>query len=52
MKEIATVSITHSTKPRPIFACENETKANLFQTWKLIKVKEKEAWISHAMTIQ
>ena len=32
MKEIATVSITHSTKPRPIFACENETKVNLFQT--------------------
>ena len=28
MKEISTVSITQSTNPRPIFTCENETKAS------------------------
>ena len=28
VKEIPTVNITQSTKPRPIFTCENETKAN------------------------
>ena len=28
VKEISTVNITQSAKPRPIFTCENETKAN------------------------
>ena len=28
VKEISTVNITHSAKPRPVFTCENETKAN------------------------
>ena len=28
VKEISTVNITQSTNPRPIFTCENETKAN------------------------
>ena len=28
VKEISTVNITQSSKPRPIFTCENETKAN------------------------
>ena len=29
VKEIPTVNITQSAKPRPIFTCENETKANI-----------------------
>ena len=28
VNEISTVNITQSAKPRPIFTCENETKAN------------------------
>ena len=28
VKEISTVNITQSAKPRPIFTCENETKTN------------------------
>ena len=28
VKEISTVNITQSAKPRPVFTCENETKAN------------------------
>ena len=28
VKEISTVNLTQSAKPRPIFTCENETKAN------------------------
>ena len=28
VKEIFTVNITQSAKPRPLFTCENETKAN------------------------
>ena len=28
VKEISTVNITQSAKPRPIFTCENETKGN------------------------
>ena len=28
MKEISTVNITQSANPRPVFTCENETKAN------------------------
>ena len=28
MKEISTVGITQSTNPRPIFTCENESKAS------------------------
>ena len=28
VKEISSVNITHCAKPRPIFTCENEAKAN------------------------
>ena len=28
VKEMTTVNISQSTKPRPIFTCENETKVN------------------------
>ena len=28
VKEVSTVNITQGGKPRPIFTCENETKAN------------------------
>ena len=28
VKEISTVNITQSANPRPVFTCENETKAN------------------------
>ena len=28
VKEISTINITQCAKPRPIFICENETKAN------------------------
>ena len=28
VKEISIVDITQSAKPRPLFTCENETKAN------------------------
>ena len=28
VKEISTVNVTQNAKPRPIFTCENETKAN------------------------
>ena len=28
VKEVSTVNVTQGGKPRPIFTCENETKAN------------------------
>ena len=35
VKEISTVNITQSAKPRPIFTCENETKANNISDMKI-----------------
>ena len=52
VKEISTVNITQSTNPRPIFICENETKASNISDMIIIKVEEKKASISPPRTVQ
>ena len=42
VKEMSTVNITQSAKPRPIFTCENETKANNISGMKNVKRQKKE----------
>ena len=39
VKEVSTVNITQSAKPRPIFTCENETKANNISDMKTNQIK-------------
>ena len=39
VKEVFTVNITQSAKPRPIFTCENETKANNISDIKTNQIK-------------
>ena len=39
VKEVFTVNITQSAKPRPIFTCENETKANNISDMKTNQIK-------------
>ena len=39
VKEVFTVNITRSAKPRPIFTCENETKANNISDMKTNQIK-------------
>ena len=41
VKEISTVTITGSAKPRPICTCENEARGNNISDIKLIEVKER-----------
>ena len=51
VKEISTVNITQSTNPRPIFTCENETKANNISDM-ITNQSEREASTSPPMTVQ
>ena len=51
VKEISTVNITQSAKPRPIFTCENETKANNISDM-ITNQSEREASTSPPMTVQ
>ena len=51
VKKISTVNITQSAKPRPIFTCENETKANNISDM-ITNQSEREASTSPPMTVQ
>ena len=52
VKEISTVNITQSAKPRPIFTCENETKANNISDMKANQSeREREKHLSLPMII-
>ena len=52
VKEISTVNITQSAKPRPVFTCENETKTNNITDMKTNQSeREREASMSLPMII-
>ena len=52
VKEIPNVNMTQSAKPRPIFACENETKANNISDMKTNhSERERETSMAPPMTI-
>ena len=51
VKEVSTVNVTQGGKPRPIFTCENETKANNISDM-ITNQSEREASTSPPMTVQ